>query len=91
MQHLKNGVMLFLVALLASFLLACNGTIPPRIVICTGDGYGGADCIEKDGARKYRGPSELENFWMTDQESMSEFSAWCYRTKPSPLPVEVGN
>lgn len=81
------GKLLFLASLVASATLSgCNGSIPPNILICTADGYGGADCVEKDGARRYRGPSELENFWMTDQESMNEFASWCYRVKLSPLP-----
>ena len=79
MKLQKNGKLLCLVALLLD-TTACRGTVPPKIPICIGDGFGGADCVEKDGSSGYRAPSELKNYWMTDQGSMSQFSAWCYRT-----------
>ena len=78
MQLLRNGKRLCLVlGLLAS---GCRESAPPPMIICQGDGFGGADCVDKDGTRIHKAPSELENFWMTDQDGMRGFSAWCYDT-----------
>ena len=61
-------------------LSSCRSSQPPKIEICLGNGFGGADCILKDGTRKERLPSELQNYWMTNQDDISAFSAWCYNT-----------
>lgn len=86
MRLLKSGFRLSLVALLNS----CTTTSPPPFnFICTGDGFGGADCKDKNGSRTYRGPGQLQNVWITDQESINRFGAWCYRTKPEELHPEM--
>lgn len=77
MKRLRCGTMLFLATVLLS---SCRKSPPPQIDICIGDGFGGADCVMKDGSEKYIGPSGLTNFWMTNQNDMASFSAWCYQT-----------
>lgn len=59
-------------------LLSCRNSIPPKIEICIGDGFGGADCVEADGTKKYRPPSELLDYWSTNETDMQAFSSWCY-------------
>ena len=52
--------------------------MPPQIPICIHDGIG-ADCDIPGVGKVYKTPSELKNYWMTDQESMAKFSSWCYK------------
>lgn len=78
MPPLKTGGPFFL--LLALPLLSCRTSVPPQIEICLGDGFGGADCVERDGTQMYRSPSSLQNYWMTNQVDESSFSQWCYQT-----------
>ena len=82
----SHGKILFLVlALTAS---GC-GSVPPAIPMCLGDGMGGADCIEFDGSLSRRNERELQNYWMTDAESMNALVSWCYRTAPNQIfPIE---
>lgn len=70
-------------------LLSSCGSLPPKIPVCIGDGFGGADCVEVDQTKAYRKPSELKNYWMTDQRSMNDFAAWCYRTDPQTVEVPM--
>ena len=56
----------------------CRTTTPPKIDICIGDGLGGSDCVLKTGARVYRLPSEMRNYWCTTQADMAAFSSWAY-------------
>ena len=65
---------------LALVLVSCRDSVPPPIEICIGDGFGGAKCIERDGSKLYRTPSELTNYWLTNQPDMQAFSSWCYDT-----------
>lgn len=78
MKLLKNGRPLCL-ALALSFS-GCRTSKPPVIEICIGDGAGGANCVESDGSRKYRLPSEMKNYWATNQPDQARFAAWCYDT-----------
>jgi hypothetical protein len=80
MLRLANGVLLLVGLALA--LSSCREDRPPVIEICIGDGYGGADCILKDGTTAYKTPSQLQNYWMTSQYDMAEFSGWCYKANP---------
>lgn len=73
-------ILLLAIGLVA--LSSCRKDTPPPVEICIGDGVGGADCIEKDGSRRYRRPSELENYWMTNQEDQAAFASWCYKANP---------
>jgi hypothetical protein len=76
----KLGKMLCLGLVLA--LSACRTSQPPPKEICILDGHGGGDCVESDGMLKYRLPSEMLNYWATNQVDMQNFSAWCYNTTP---------
>lgn len=70
------GVVLCLVAALSS---SCRRDKPPEIILCIGDGLGGADCrIPGKPETVYWPPSELENAWITTQHEMARFAAWCY-------------
>lgn len=74
MRLLKNGTMFCLAIAIAS----CRGSKPPVIEVCIGDGFGGADCVEADGSKKYRAPSELRDYWMTSEADEQNFASWCY-------------
>ena len=74
---------LLLGSLLCSALASCRTDKPPVIsIVCIGDGFGGADCVDSTGAKIYRKPSELLNYWMTTQVDESNFAAWCYQVNP---------
>lgn len=77
---LSNAGKMRLAVLALVLDVGCRTTRPPAIEICAGDGLGGADCSEKDNSRKYRSPAELENYWMTNQDDMAAFAAWCYKS-----------
>lgn len=79
MRQLKNGK--WLLASLGLLLIdGCRDSVPPKIEVCIGDSIGGADCVEADGSKKYRLPSELINYWMTSEPDEANFSSWCYDT-----------
>lgn len=82
MNPRKNGRRPLAALALSLLLLAssCRTTRPPAIPVYIGDGFGGADGREADGAAGYKAPSQLKGWWMTDQASMAQFAAWCYRT-----------
>lgn len=67
---------------LGLLLVSCRTSSPPSIEICLGDGTGGGNCISREGVKFYRVPSELQNYWMTNQDDMKAFSSWCYQTSP---------
>lgn len=74
---------------LALLLLSgCRSSVPPKIEICIGDGFGGADCVETDGSQLYRSPSSLKNYWMTSQGDEQNLAEWCYAT--SAVSVSAG-
>ena len=62
------------------FLSSCRSDTPPAKEICILDGRGGGDCSEFDGSHRYRLPSEMVNYWSTNEADMKNFSAWCYGT-----------
>lgn len=73
--------LLNVLGILSSVVLsACRSSTSPPIDVCIGDGFGGADCVLASGDVAYRSPSELKNFWMTTQDHMRQYSAWCYDT-----------
>lgn len=82
------GAALFLV--LGLLLSGCRKDVPPPIPIGIGDGAGGADfdfpliaiekCTKQPSGKYYCPPSALGNIWMTTQDGMAQFSAWCYGT-----------
>lgn len=67
------------------FLLSgCRDSQPPQLsVICIGDGFGGADCVDSSGNKVYKSPSQLLNYWMTTQGDEANFAGWCYDTNSS--------
>lgn len=77
MQRRLLGRLLFLVLALAPS--ACRtGPPPPKIEVCIGDGVGGCDAVEPDGSKKYRLPSDIKNYWCTNESDEARFAAWCY-------------
>ena len=75
----QNGRKFFLA--LAFFLSSCRtGTPAPVIEVCIGDGVGGSDCVEADHTKKYRLPSEMKNYWCTNEADEARWSSWAYRT-----------
>lgn len=88
-MRLRNGKMLFLALVLV--LSGCRTTRPPKIDICIGDGFGGGDCVLKDGTKAYRSPTELKNAWITTQDDMAHYSAWCYDIPQNLVEKEMEN
>lgn len=79
MPQRKPGRTLFLA--LACLLSACNQSDPPPpIEVCLLDGFGGGDCIEPDGSKLFRPPSQMKNYWATNEHDQALFAAWCYGT-----------
>lgn len=76
-------------SLLCLVLAACRTDKPPVIEICIGDGFGAADCIDRDGNKVYRSPSELQNYWMSPQQDMAAFSSWCYKVNKEVIESEM--
>ena len=79
-DRLMRRFISLLASLLVLSIIGCRTSNPPKIEICIGDGVGGADCIERDGSKLYRVPSQLLNYWMTNQIDETAFSSWCYDT-----------
>jgi hypothetical protein len=87
-----------LLASLALLLADCRSSQPPPIDIGTGDGVGGADFTLIPGSPLlalcqpevvngvsgyYCPPSALKDAWITTQQSMTAFVAFCYDTSPA--------
>ena len=70
-------------------LCSCRTSHPPKIMICLGDGLGGAECKMRDGSFEYWPPSKLKNAWISSQEDMAAFSAWCYDVKITRITKEM--
>lgn len=73
-------------------LPSCRNDAPPRVEVCIGDGFGGADCVETNATQLYRSPSMLKNYWMTGQPDEANFAAWCYGATPAqvtPVMTEI--
>jgi hypothetical protein len=64
---------------LALALNSCRKDYPPKIELCQLDGFGGADCIERDGSVVYKTPQMLKNYISTNPEDQATFTAWCYQ------------
>lgn len=76
--------------LLCLSLASCRNDKPPQIIICIGDGAGGADCdIPGQEIKEYWPPSKLENAWITTQEDMAKFASWCYQAPIEKVKVEM--
>jgi hypothetical protein len=76
----RGGPLLIAGALLCLVLVSCRKDTPPQIIICQGDGVGGADCDIPGQPKEYWPPSKLKNSWITTQEDAAKFAAWCYQT-----------
>lgn len=70
-------------------LNSCRKDPPPAIEICILNGAGGGDCVEADGTKKFRLPSEMVNFWSTNQPDMKNFSSWCYETGQAQIATQM--
>ena len=82
---------LLLVVLAFLLLSSCRDSVPPKIEICILDGTGGADCVEADGSQVFKVPSQLNNYWATNQPDEANFSTWCYDTTPSNVKTAMDN
>lgn len=88
MWQRNTGKMLCLA--LAFSLSGCRTDQPPKLsIICIGDGFGGADCVENGGARTYKSPTDLKNYWMTTETDQANFSSWCYGGDVRPAMNEI--
>lgn len=77
---LKNGKLPLTV--LSLFLLSsCRTVRPPKIEVCILNGAGLGDCVEVDGTRVQKTPSEMENYWSTNEVDMQKFASFCYGAK----------
>ena len=88
MRPLRLGKWL-LVSLGFLHLSGCRDSVPPKIEICIGDGFGGADCIEADGSQLYKSPSALKNYWMTNEPDEANYTSWCYDTTSSAVQSQM--
>lgn len=86
--HKRGSLLLVALALLP---LSCRNSVPPKIEICIGDGVGGADCIEPDGTKMFRLPSQLQNYWMTSEADEANFSSWCYESTKNVAEIGMKN
>ena len=80
-QWQRHGKKLYLLGVL--LLVSCRTDIPPKIEICIMDGFGGGDCVEAGGAKLYRTPSQMLNYWSTNQPDEANYTSWCYGSTPS--------
>lgn len=85
--HHAGRELLLWVALLV--LSSCRRDYPPVIEICILDGLGGGDCVEKDGTKLYRPPSEMKNYWTTSQDDMADFSSWCFKSTVGQAEIQL--
>lgn len=69
-----------LLVVLAILNSSCRKDVPPAIEICIADGSGGADCEGADGRKYSKLPTDLTNYWMTNENDMRKFSQWCFDT-----------
>ncbi len=74
----KNGRMHLAVLALFLSLGGCRTDKPPVIEVCILDGHGGGDCTEADHLPKYRLPSEMNDYWCTNQADEAAFVGWAY-------------
>lgn len=72
----RLGVMLCLALVLGS----CRKDHAPIIELCQLDGFGGADCMQRDGNVIYKAPEALKNYLATNSDDQAAFTAWCFQT-----------
>jgi hypothetical protein len=86
---MKRAMLIAATMCLVSLFAGCKADAPPQILLCIGDGLGGADCRRPDGTKEYRLPSELENAWITTQEDAARLLSWCYGGKMKKAEIAV--
>lgn len=62
---------------------------PPMGILCTLNGTGAGNCVKADKTRVLLLPSQMVNFFATDQASMAAFSGFCYSVPASTANVEL--
>lgn len=76
---MMNATKLLMLGTLLLVAPACRTSQPPPTDICTGDGFGGANCTLSDGSHVKKLPSELNHSWIIpDQKQAAAFTSWCY-------------
>lgn len=70
---------------------ACRDSTPPVIEICTTVATGGADCRERDGSHVFKTPSEMDNYWCTNQQDEAAFASWAYDAPVSKINAGMKN
>ena len=78
-----------LVILMLFCVCGCRTSTPPTIEVCILTGFGSADCVEPDGTKVQKLPSELNNYWSTSESDMERWTQWCYGSS-SPSPIKAG-
>lgn len=71
---------LFMFLLLFS---SCRDSVPPAKEVCILNGVGLGDCVEANGAKVQKTPSQMNNYWCTNQADMANWAGWCYDATPS--------
>lgn len=66
--------------LVLGLLSGCGKDKPPVIEICILDGIGG-ECDVPGVGKVNKTPSQLTNYWATNQDDMAKFASWCYGLK----------
>lgn len=77
----KIGLALFI---LIALFPSCRTSTPPVIEICITKATGGADCRERDGSHVFKPPSQMDNYWCTNQVDEAAFAGWAY---DAPVPA----
>lgn len=49
---------------------------PPVVEVCITSPSSGADCVEHDGSKLFRAPSQMANYWCTNQADEAAYAAW---------------
>lgn len=75
----KTELKLYRCGVLFLIVLACRRDYPPKIELCQFDGFGGADCIARDGSVVYKTPEQLKNYLGTNPDDNAAFVTWCYQ------------
>jgi len=47
--------------------------------MCQLDGFGGADCVARDGTVGYKTPEQLRNYLSSNPDDYAELITWCYQ------------
>lgn len=64
------------------YFSSCRNSTPPSIEVCLLSPAGGAACVERDGSHVFKVPSEITNYWCTNQADEAAFAAWAYDASP---------